>query len=410
MDCVRPISSTSRRTGFTFAQAFDPRNNAFGFLRLLLAVLVIFSHSFPVGGFGIDALEAFTKGRHTIGLAAVGMFFVLSGFLITRSAASGVSVARFLWHRFLRIFPGYWVCLIVCGLIFAPYFAYVEYGNPLVIFFAPVTPPQTYILHNAGLLHSNGFTLLGVMNVFPQSIAGLLSHNPFPYQINGSLWSLPFEFVCYLAVAAFAFCGIIRRARSVVAGLAAILWSLFAYSYLWPRSFSLTFPLAALSLFLPLGLFFSVGSLCFLYREKIPSSAWVFVACIAVLVGSLPLGLFGIAAPIFMSYAFLWLAFNLPFSRFDAKGDYSYGTYIYAFPVQQALALSGVQEDGWIAYFGWSLVITGALAFLSYRLVEAPFLRWKNLKVGDLLPRQVARPGTSPISETAAALSVPAEF
>src|SRR4051794_17516783 len=127
MNSVRPTSSTSRRTGITFAEAFDPRSNAFGFLRLALAVLVIFSHSFPVGGFGTDALEVFTKGRHTIGLAAVGMFFVLSGFLITRSAASGVSVLRFLWHRFLRIFPGYWVCLIVCGFIFAPYFAYVTY-------------------------------------------------------------------------------------------------------------------------------------------------------------------------------------------------------------------------------------------------------------------------------------------
>ena len=109
-----------------------------------------------------------------------------------------------------------------------------------------------------------------------------------------------------------------------------------------------------------------------------------------------------------MSYAFLWLAFNLPFSRFDAKGDYSYGTYIYAFPVQQALALSGVQEDGWTAYFAWSLVVTAALAFLSYRLVEAPCLRWKNINVGDLLRRLMTRSSPSPIVETGAVISVPA--
>lgn len=409
MDRVRPISP-SRRRRITFAQAFDPRNNAFGFLRLLLAVLVIFSHSFPVGGFGIDALEAFTKGRHTIGLAAVGMFFVLSGFLITRSAASGVSVGRFLWHRFLRIFPGYWVCLIVCGFIFAPYFAYVEHGTLLRVFSAPNTSPQAYILHNAGLIHFNSFTLLGVLNVSPQTIAGLLSSNPFPYQINGALWSLPFEFVCYLAVAALALFGIICRARLLVAASFVVLWSLNAYRYLWPQSFSNTFPYPGLTLYLGLALFFCVGSLCFLYREKIPSSSWAFVACMAILVVSLPLGFFGLAAPIFMSYAFLWLAFHLPFSRFDAKGDYSYGTYIYAFPVQQALALSGVQEDGWIAYFAWTLAITGALAFLSYRLIEAPCLRWKNLSVRDFLGRGMAPPRTSPIVETAGVLSVPAKL
>jgi peptidoglycan/LPS O-acetylase OafA/YrhL len=410
MDRVRSISSTSQRSRVTFAQAFDPKNNAFGFLRLVLAVLVIFSHSFPVGGFGIDALEGFTKGRHTIGLVSVGMFFVLSGFLITRSAASGVTVLRFLWHRFLRIFPGYWVCLIVCGCLFAPYFAYVEYGNPFGIFSAPITPPQTYILHNAGLLHLNGFTIFGVLNIKPQSIVSLLSHNPFPYQINGSLWTLPFEFLCYLAVAVLAVSGILRRARIVVAGLFVVLWSLYAHYYFWPKSFSHTFPYAGLPIFLPLAMFFCAGSLCFLFREEIRCSSWAFIACLAVLAASLLLGWFGVAAPIFMTYAFLWLAFKLPFSRFDAKGDYSYGTYIYAFPVQQALALSGVQEDGWTAYFVWSVVLTGALAFLSYRLVEAPCLRCKNLNLRDVFGRRWARPGTSPSVETAAAMGLPAKL
>src|SRR5213075_2538031 len=124
-----------------------------------------------------------------------------------------------------------------------------------------------YILSNAGLLHSNGFAILGVLNVHPQSIAGLLSRNPYPFQINGSLWTLPFEFVCYLAVATLALFGVIRRARFFAVGLFVILWSLHAYNYLWPKSFSHAFPGAGITMFIPLGLFFSVGSLCFLYRE-----------------------------------------------------------------------------------------------------------------------------------------------
>src|ERR1700730_3329908 len=95
-----------------FAQAFNPDNNAFGFLRLTLAVFVIFSHSLALGGFGMDRLEVLTQGQYHIGLWSVAMFFVLSGFLVCRSASVSRSVARFLWHRFLRIFPGYWVCLV----------------------------------------------------------------------------------------------------------------------------------------------------------------------------------------------------------------------------------------------------------------------------------------------------------
>ena len=120
----------------TFDQAFDPKNNAFGFLRLALAVLVILGHSFPLGGFGPDRLAAFTNGRYAIGSLSVAMFFVLSGFLICRSASTSRSVPRFLWHRFLRIFPGYWVCLIVCGCVFAPLMAFAEFGTLLRVFCA----------------------------------------------------------------------------------------------------------------------------------------------------------------------------------------------------------------------------------------------------------------------------------
>ena len=99
------LPSKARHTE-TLANVFDPRRNAFGLFRFALAALVIVSHCYPLGGFGRDPLEVVTAGRLSLGLFAVAMFFVLSGFLITRSA-SRTSAIRFLWHRFLRIFPGY---------------------------------------------------------------------------------------------------------------------------------------------------------------------------------------------------------------------------------------------------------------------------------------------------------------
>jgi peptidoglycan/LPS O-acetylase OafA/YrhL len=384
---VRSTTCPTDQERPNFAQAFDPNNNAFGFLRLVLAILVIFSHTFPLGGFGIDRLEAFTKGRYTIGLVSVAMFFVLSGFLICRSASASRSVPRFLWHRFLRIFPGYWVCLVVCACVFAPLMAFAEFGTLLRVFSAPWNSPQSFMIRNAGLFHLNEFSIGGILFIRPNSIAGVLSHNPVPGMINGSLWSLPFEVSCYLAVAALAAVGVLRRARFIVLGLFAGLWCLYAFDCVNPDGFRQWFPYPGMKQLVMLCLFFSAGCVCFLYREKIPHSTAIFVISVVALVVSLPLGVFGLIAPVAMTYAFLWLAFALPFARFDRKGDFSYGTYIYAFPVQQGMALLRIQEEGFGLYFASSLLLTSVLAFLSYRLIEAPCLRWKTLKMSTFRRR-----------------------
>ncbi len=98
--------------------AFNPRKNSLTFLRFFLANLVIFSHCYPLGGFGSESLLG--SNKESYGSLAVESFFILSGFLITRSYTTSSSIWRFLWHRFLRIFPGFWICLVVTVLIFAP--------------------------------------------------------------------------------------------------------------------------------------------------------------------------------------------------------------------------------------------------------------------------------------------------
>jgi peptidoglycan/LPS O-acetylase OafA/YrhL len=99
----------------TLVARFDPRGNAIGFLRLAFAVTVIVSHIWPLGGYGPDPGRA----DNNLGILAVEGFFALSGFLITRSASRAPSVGRFLWHRCLRIFPGFWVSLVVVAAMAA---------------------------------------------------------------------------------------------------------------------------------------------------------------------------------------------------------------------------------------------------------------------------------------------------
>jgi peptidoglycan/LPS O-acetylase OafA/YrhL len=364
----------------SFADAFDPRQNAFNFLRLVLALLVIVGHCFPLGGFGPERpIPALTGGQYSLGTLSVGMFFLLSGFLISRSASGELSVGRFIWHRFLRIFPGYWACLLVTAFVFAPIFCAIEHGAFFDVFAAASRhTPQSYVLDNATMFSPRGFTMKSVMAVSSGHMVGLLGHNPIPWTVNGSLWSLPVELICYAAVAVLASFGIMRQRRSVVLALFALFLAIREFNFLSAAPFLDHSPSEGFQTLSFFCFYFFAGSFCFLYREKIPYSKGLL--CASTCLGALGLTIapLGFLVPITLPYSFLCLSFKLPVARFTRKSDYSYGTYIYAFPVQQGLALLGVQKAGFALYLISTLLVTGVLAFLSYRCVEAPCLRWKN--------------------------------
>jgi peptidoglycan/LPS O-acetylase OafA/YrhL len=363
----------------SFGDSFNPRDNGFAFLRFTLAALVMLSHSYALGGFGLQPFVS-TLGRdYSLGSVAVAMFFVLSGFLITRSAQNTASIGRFLWHRFLRIVPGYWTCLLVTVLLFAPFLFWIDHNNIKVIFQVGDYSPWTYLTRNLSLLHVDDFSIEGILNLRQLSIAGVLNHNPHPGIINGSLWTLPYELICYLAIGIFAVFGIIRRAPGALAGIFLIFWGLEALLCISPQLFWDCFPYARMSELVTLSLYFAAGSVAFLYRRKIPFTRRLFITAILLLGAGIFSGLFGVIAPIAMSYLFLSIAFKLRLKWFDDPGDFSYGIYIYAFPVQQTLAALKVQESGLLLYFVSSFLVTLLFAVASFRLIEGPCLRLKKL-------------------------------
>lgn len=383
---MQPGYSQVTKVSHSFAEAFDPRKNGFNFLRLVLALLVLVGHCFPLGGFGPEQpVPALTGGRYSLGTLAVGMFFVLSGFLISRSATGGLSVGRFLWHRFLRIVPGYWACLLVCAFIFAPIFCAIEYGSISDIFVAPNHTPQSFAIDNALMFRCRGWSLKSVMAIGSTHIVGLLSHNPSPWTMNGSLWTLPIEVLCYLAVAVLAALGPIQRKRIVVLWLFALLLALREFNWANPEAFRHSFPFLGFNDFTDLCFYFFAGCVCFLYRARIPYSKVWFIgsACLAVLgLHFVPLGFL---VPVALPYSFLCLSFTLSTNRLKTKGDYSYGAYIYAFPVQQGLVLLGLQKTGFGIYLLASLLVTAIFAILSYNYIEAPCLRWKSFDLNATL-------------------------
>jgi peptidoglycan/LPS O-acetylase OafA/YrhL len=376
--------SSKRVVRTTLAASFDGRRNSLNFLRLVLALTVVCSHALTLGGTGRHAsITAEDVLNTTPGTVAVYGFFGISGFLIARSATRN-HLGRFLWQRFLRIFPGYWVCLIVTAFVIGV-IAWYHPGQAyrprcgLSCYLDSSTGPFQYLYHNA-LLRVNQASIAHT----PRKVA--LVHN-----WNVSLWTLEYEFACYLIVGIFAVVGLLRR-RALLLVLTGALWLCAAYVTFTKydvTSLDATKLLGLLPLFL-------TGSLVYLYWDKIPDSGYIAAISAAVFVGSLWLPFGGplafdfyprLNAPTLFSFALvyplLWLGIHLPFHRIGAHNDYSYGVYVYASPVQQLLAIWGVQHWGMPAYTVLGIVGTVPLAVASWWLVEKRALRLKKARFGQ---------------------------
>lgn len=347
----------------------------------MLATFVIFYHTHPLGGFGADPLERFSLHQESFGGLAVAAFFVLSGFLITRSGVSGVSIWRFLWHRFLRIMPGYWMCLVVTAFVIAPVIWLAE-GRSLISFFQTSGEgPFQYVLVNAGL-KTQQF-----------SIFQLPTHTPFPNFINGSLWTLSYEFACYLILALLVVTGMLKKIPWLVLLMALALIAFQMISFIQPDLFATTLPpFSERGLFLRNAMFFFIGASLFLYARRVPVSPWILVVCLAIFIASLRLRFYPLVYGITVSYIFVWLALKLPITRWGRHGDFSYGLYVYAFPIQQTLAAFNVNQLGVLPYFAAAFAITLGFAMLSYRFVEAPALRLKSLRLAARNPTPKENP------------------
>ena len=347
--------------------AADSKRNSIGFLRFLFAAAVLYSHSFTLGGFGVEPLRQFSQGRESLGSFAVQCFFVLSGFLITRSYAHGGSLARFLWHRLLRIMPGFWVCLVVTAAVFGP-LHYFTINHTLDRYFStPEQGPFAYVANNFALT-------MNQYGIFSMPIGV-----PFPGAFDGSLWSLIYEFRCYLYVAGLGVLGLLRRfawaGTALVAALIAVPIATQLHPTLAPRVAWL-----GDGLMLTLMPYFFAGALLYLLRRLVALDRWVATAACLLVIASLRVAPLAPVRPLALAYVVFWLAYRLPFHGFDARGDFSYGFYIYAFPVQQTLALWRLGGLGLVPYVLSSAAVTFMLAVASYQLVERRCLSLKNLR------------------------------
>ena len=335
------------------------RANNFDALRLFLASLVIVSHSYPLlwGSNDREPLSQLSSGQMTLGEVAVNGFFIMSGFLITASWGRCRGPADYLRRRILRIVPGYTAAVILSGLVAAPLLA--------------ANPREYWGKFDAGSFILHAANLEGAQTPGPP--------------INGSLWSIRYEFFCYLAVVALGIVGVIRR-RGLVLLILATCSAIYAFqlildikmpgsrlSHVWcPPRF---WPRLATCFFAGCAFYLYGDRLRCDYRAAALAAVLLALATLAPRAHALP-----ILFPLLGGYV-LFAAASIP-SRWMGSaarfGDFSYGLYLYAFPIQllfikwlgPRLAPSGLSLASGIATLG--------LAALSWHFIEKPCLRWKR--------------------------------
>lgn len=342
------------------------RANSLNMFRLILAALVLVAHSYYIIGAG--------EGPHlhgeNLGGWAVAGFFVLSGFLITRSRLR-TEPGAFLLHRIARIYPAFIVCLLVTALVFAPIAALIEYGT-LAGFFSTAVSPLQYVWSNITLY------------IDSYSIGTTLQSVPYPGAWNGSLWTLFYEFCCYILVWLLGGLAIFRR-NAVLAGTVFVLsLAIWVTVPLFERlgldgSFFLLAKLAP---------FFLGGAFVYFVVERSGISgalALIALAIAAALIVGVP-GWGGQASAPFLAYGLLWLSTVIPQPRWIARNDVSYGFYIYAWPVQQLVVLLGGAALGLPLYMVVAAVITFTLAWLSWVSIERRAMLWARPQGDHLRP------------------------
>ncbi|MCL9664415.1 acyltransferase [Curtobacterium albidum] len=338
----------------TLQQVFDPRRNALNAIRLALALVVVVSHTWPIGGYGREP----HIGDQTLGNWAVAGFFAISGYLITGSRLHSRGFVDYIWRRVLRIYPAFLVVLLVVAFGFAPAVAAATGDGPWTL-----TSALLYVLKNLAL------------DIRQYGILDTLNSVPFPRTWNGSLWTLFYEFLCYLAVGVSASV-LPRKALSWCAAVALLAGGIFTFAI---TSNILTAP-SNLELFVRLLAFFAGGMLLYLLADRTPLNVWFALGAFLVLTVASMLGVSRPVAGLPVAYLMLYLGCKLPLHRIGSRNDISYGVYIYAFPVQQVLAYVFVDRViGPLSFALLSAVATIPFAWASWLLVEKPAMSLKHL-------------------------------
>ena len=340
--------------------ASDYRCSGFDYLRIVLAVGVILWHG-SIVSYG----PVFDKSLHqtaigTIARTILPMFFALSGFLVAGSLFRSGSLVTYASNRALRIFPA----LVVEVLLSA-----VVLGGILT------TLPLGDYLTSGQFVRYLG-NVFGIVYVF---LPGVFEDNPIDW-VNISLWTVPYELECYIALLVVAATGLIRRPLLFLLALVAVQVALPLYDFYGRNE------IAGINRVPPrtLVLCFLAGVGFYVFRDRVPVGRVAGAVALVVAVLMVHSGTLVYFIPLPIAYATVVIGLMDP-PRLPVifGGDYSYGLYLYAFPFQQLQAHLFPDHRDWTANMAFALPCAALFAVFSWHTIERPILmRRKRIVAG----------------------------
>ena len=355
-----------------FGRSFRKYNNL-DFIRFVLAILVIYCHCHVIY-FGteetVEPLWVLSNRQMSLGTLAVNFFFVVSGFLIYQSWENSPTLLAFLKKRVLRIYPAFAVVSLLCVFVVGP-FSTSDFFQPWgywTSYYAKIDYSKLII----------NILLLKETQV-PWSFINLPMHNV----INGSLWTIRYEFVCYLLVGFLGAAGLLKRKWFAWALflVACGLYSMQEWYHIWLYNWQETSILGKPDFYPRFTMYFVCGILFYQNRKTIPRLRSLFFLSIFIcLLSACYFKGLMYTLPSFGAYALFYIAFSrqVRLYRWARFGDFSYGIYLYAWPLQQLLLLFFEPSMNVWNLFSMATLVSVLMAFLSWNLVEKPFLQLKQ--------------------------------
>lgn len=337
--------------------------NNFNLLRLFAALIVLYGH-----GYSLQGPITTNRLNHELG---VHIFFAISGYLIANSWKNDPHLIRFFWRRSLRIFPALAVAVLLSITVLGPLLTTLE--------------SSVYWQHS--LITNYLYNILLYVNYY---LPGVFSDNKAAHVVNGSLWTLPVEFFMYISVALLG--TLCMNNRWVCLSFFALWLSLsLGWDYLEFADYvvygTLVKSMTVLGAFFWAGVcinrwgidqYFSLNSFVLVFTLWIFAHQWLVIAYIMQ----------------FFTLPFLVLCFGMANAgslSFFNRADYSYGVYIYAFPIQQTLIVLFPSLPVLVS-IALCALCTLLLAAFSWHAIEKPLLRFKpKRKSQPAMATKVAR-------------------
>ncbi len=343
----------------TLSEFLQRDNNNLDLVRLILACMVIYGHSFPVTpsvGMGGDKIYQLT-GLHAASIAIKG-FFLISGMLVAQSLMRNGNLVRFSISRFFRIWPGLAVCVLLLAWVMGPAVTTLSLSE-----YFDSRGVGRFIEKQAQLQNWGG-QALGYYD-----LPGVFENNAYPNNVNAPLWSIPAEVFCYIVLALIFAVGGFNRITATLLFLCIILDSLLPQKVIF---YWIPQDNPDLSV---LPFCFSLGAIFAIWQDRIT-------------IGIIPvLGAIGLSH-IFKGASFgelleystvflviLFFAGMPAVNRIRLPIDISYGVYLYGWPVQQLYNQYFPNTPHSIALVT-SLAGAILLGMLSAYLVERPAINY----------------------------------